>query len=88
MTSRARGPRAAKARATWRVLATDNVQDFARLHQQFVRTREERAGIPLVSPASFARSQKTMRTWVEASTSYLEEHRRDSRENLSARLSD
>lgn len=54
------------ARDQGRVLVTDNVQDFARLHQQFVRARENHAGILLASPATFPRSKKTISVWVKA----------------------
>lgn len=74
------------ARELRRVLVTDNVQDFARLHQQFVRAREDHAGIVLASPASFRRSKKTNRLWVNALDRYIGEHRRDSPENLCAWL--
>lgn len=70
------------ARELQRVLVTDNVQDFARLHQQFVRTREDHAGIILASPTRFPRSKKTIRLWVNALDRYVREHGEQAHESL------
>lgn len=54
------------ARERNRVLVTDNIVDFARLHQEFVRAREDHGGILLASPSSFPRSKRTIGVWVRA----------------------
>lgn len=76
-----------EALAVGRVLVTDNVQDFARLHQQCIASGEDHAGIILVSPASFPRSRGTIRKWSEALDRYLTRHHDTSLENLCGWLS-
>lgn len=44
-----------------RVLVTDKVQDFARLHQRFVTSGESHAGILLVSPRRYPRAKGPIR---------------------------
>lgn len=70
------------ARELGRALVTDNVQDFSRLHQQFVRSREEHKGIVLASPASFPRAKRTIRMWVDALAGFMKEHEDRSIDNL------
>lgn len=76
-----------EARALGRVLITDNVQDFARLHRQFIAAGEDHAGIILVSPASFPRSKGTIRKWSDALDRYLAGNRDTALENLCTWLS-
>ena len=75
------------ARELRRVLVTDNVRDFARLHQQFVHAREDHAGIILAAPASFPRSKKTIRLWVNTLDRYMRERGDSSRESIYSWLS-
>jgi len=75
------------ARAMRRVLVTDNVQDFARLHQQFLAANEAHAGILLAAPASFPRSKRTIRIWVTALDRYLRESGQASLDGLCTWLS-
>lgn len=63
-----------KALVLGRVLVTDSVQDFARLHQQLVTSGEDHAGIILVSPESFPPSKGTIRIWVGALDRWLRDH--------------
>ena len=62
------------ARELDRVVVTDNVQDFARLHQQFLTSVEDHAGIILASSARFPRSKQTIGLWVEALDGFLLDH--------------
>jgi len=57
-----------------RAIVTDNVADFARLHQRFLAAGEDHAGIILVSPARFPRSKRTIGLWIEALAAFLEDH--------------
>lgn len=76
-----------EALALGRVLVSDNVQDFARLHRQFIATGEDHAGIILVSPASFPRSKGTIGKWSHALDRYLTKNRNARLENLGTWLS-
>ncbi len=64
-----------------RVLVTDNVQDFARLHQQVVRSGESHNGILLVSPRRYPRAKGTIRIWVDGLDKFIRGHDKDSLEN-------
>jgi predicted nuclease of predicted toxin-antitoxin system len=75
------------AHALGRVLVTDNIQDFARLHQLLAATGQEHAEIILVSPATFPRAKGTIRKWVDGLDRYLREHGKTSLENLCTWLS-
>lgn len=75
-----------EALALGRVLVTDNVQDFARLHQQFIALGEDHAGIILASPSSFRRSKETIRIWVVALDRFLRDHPEPSMGSLCAWL--
>jgi predicted nuclease of predicted toxin-antitoxin system len=55
-----------------RVLVTNNVEDFARLHQRFLADGEEHAGIILVSSRSLPRSKRTIGLWVQTLVEYLD----------------
>lgn len=65
-----------------RVVVTDNVQDFARLHQRFLAAGTDHAGILLVSPKRLPRSKRTIGLWVEALDVYLRDNRQTSMKNL------
>jgi predicted nuclease of predicted toxin-antitoxin system len=65
-----------------RVMVTDNVQDFARLHQQLIRAGDDHTGILLASPARYPRAKRTIRLWTEALHTYLEGHGKASLANL------
>lgn len=62
------------ARELDRVVVTDNVQDFARLHKRFLASGEDHAGIVLASPTRFPRSKRTIGLWVEALDTFLQNH--------------
>lgn len=64
-----------------RVLVTDNVQDFARLHQEFMRAGEAHAGILLVSPRRYPRAKGTIRKWADGLDKFLQANEKDSLEN-------
>ncbi len=70
------------ARQLDRVIVTDNVQDFARLHQRFLASGEDHAGIILVSPTRFPRSKRTIGIRVEALDTFLHDHAEASLKNL------
>jgi uncharacterized protein with PIN domain len=61
-----------------RILVTDNVQDFARLHQQFMRSGEAHSGILLVSPRRHPRAKGTNRKWADGLDRFLKAHETDS----------
>lgn len=69
-----------------RVLVTDNVQDFARLHRQFARSGELHHGILLVSPRRYPRAKGTIRKWVDGLDKFLRAHDKDSPENQTSWL--
>ncbi len=75
------------ARELDRVLVTDNVRDFVRLHQRFLASGEDHAGLVLASPARFPRSKRTIGAWVNALDRYLREHAEASLKNLCTWLS-
>src|SRR5487761_32115 len=75
------------ARKLDRVIVSDNVQDFARLHQQFRVSGEDHAGIILVSPTRFPRSKHTIGIWFEALDTFLHDHREASLKNICTWLS-
>jgi len=75
------------ARELDRVIVTDNVQDFARLHQQFLASGEDHAGIILVSPTRFPRSKRTIGIWVAALDTFLHDHPEASLKNICTWLS-
>ena len=62
------------ARDLDRVLVTDNVADFARLHTRFLTSGEDHVGIVLVSPGRFPRSKRTIGIWVADLDTFLHEH--------------
>lgn len=64
-----------------RILVTDNVQDFARLHKQFVRSGESHAGILLVSSRRYPRAKGTIRKWADGLDKFLKAHEEGSLEN-------
>lgn len=64
-----------------RVLVTDNVQDFARLHQQFVRSGEAHAGILLASPRRYPRAKGTIRKWAAGLDTFMRAHEKGSLES-------
>lgn len=70
------------ARTLGRVIVTDNVQDFARLHLQFLASGQDHAGIVLVSPARYPRSKRTLGLWVSALDTLLHEHGDASNTNM------
>jgi uncharacterized protein with PIN domain len=70
------------ARELDRVVVTDNVQDFARLHQRFLASSEDHGGIILASPAQFLRSKRTIGLWVEALDTFLHDNAETSLKNI------
>ena len=58
--------------ALGRVLVTDNVPDFARLHNRFIAAGENHFGLLFASPASLPRSKRTIGLWVAAIARFLE----------------
>ncbi|MBJ7599294.1 MAG: hypothetical protein DLM67_19710 [Candidatus Nephthysia bennettiae] len=75
------------ARKLGRLIVTDNVADFARLHRQCLAEGEDHAGIILVSPARYPRSKRTIGIWVEGLTGLLQYHAEASLENTCTWLS-
>jgi predicted nuclease of predicted toxin-antitoxin system len=75
------------ARELARVIVTDNVQDFTRLHQLFLASAEDHAGIILVSPSRFPRSKRTIGMWVKALDTFLRHHSETSLKNTITWLS-
>ena len=69
------------ATASGRVLVTDNIEDFVRLHQLFLAEGEDHKGILLASSAKLPRSKRTIGLWVTALHSFLRENPRQSLKN-------
>ena len=59
------------ATASSRVLVTDNVDDFVRLHRLFLAEGEDHAGILLASPRNLPRSKRTIGLWVKTLSAFL-----------------
>lgn len=75
------------ARELDRVVVTDNVQDFARLHRQFLAAGEDHAGIIFVPPARYPRSRRTLGLWVNALDAFLRDRSQTSMKNICTWLS-
>ncbi len=75
------------ARELDRVIVTDNVQDFARLHRQFLVVGEDHAGIILVPPSRYPRSKRTLGLWVNALDAFVRDRSETSMKNICTWLS-
>lgn len=65
-----------------RTVVTDNVRDFAPLHERWLANHEMHAGLLLVSSQRYPRAKKPIGLWVAGLDSFLQAEGAKSHENL------